>query len=116
MPQVPFVTIPEALMHSSPLEGIHHRNGSSRPESTLYCISLPEQLLTIAYATWRAREEVAGYGIWMEPASTWEESYGSDTMERLLRSIRERGHPTAIWMLVQEEEQGISAWFLEKRE
>ena len=115
--QVPFVFIPDSLRFATPTETLH-RNGSHPPSSTMYCISLPANTLTIAYAGWYSSQTEGNtdYGIWMEPSSTWEASYGRDTLETLLRSLSERGYPTAVWMLVLEDEHGTSAWFLEKRE
>ena len=115
--QVPFVFLPDSLRFETPPE-TRHRNGSRPAESSMYCISLPANPLTIAYAEWYSTQTEGNtdYGIWMEPSSTWESSYGRDTMETLLRSLSERGYPTAVWMLVMENENGTSAWFMEKKE
>jgi hypothetical protein len=118
--QVPFVFLPNSLRFETPAETRHRNaiNGSRPSESTMYCISLPANPLTIAYAGWYSSQTEGNtdYGIWMEPSSTWEASYGRDTMETLLRSLSERGYPTAVWMLVLEDDNGTSAWFMEKRE
>ena len=114
--QVPFQILPEALMHRSPLQGLHYRNGAHPPQSTIYCISLPANEITMAYAGWYSSLGLPGYGIWMEPQTTWEASYSTASLEALMTSLLERGYPTAVWMMVQETDQGTNAWFLEKRE
>ena len=115
---VPFALLPEALMCTIPQMNIRHRNGSVPPLSTRLCISLPAHPLTVAYAGWYSSLPYGNtsYGIWVEHAQTWADSYGYDTMETLLHSLSDRGYPTAIWMQVREEEHGTSAHFLEKRE
>ena len=115
---VQFALLPKALMYTNPPREIERRSGSLPPLSTMCCIALPANPLTIAYAGWYSSlaEGNTSYGIWMEPASTWAEAYGEDTMATLMQSLSERGYPTAVWTLAQEAEHGTSAYFLEKRE